>query len=51
LIHTDGDVYIGEWAHDKANGKGTYISQCGAKYVGEWVEDKQNGNGEETWPD
>jgi hypothetical protein len=25
LIHSDGDVYIGDWKEDKASGKGYYI--------------------------
>jgi hypothetical protein len=25
LIHSDGDVYIGDWKEDKASGKGLYI--------------------------
>jgi hypothetical protein len=51
LIHSDGDVYEGEWLNDKAHGKGTYIHMDGAKYTGEWREDKQHGFGVETWPD
>lgn len=25
LIHSDGDVYEGEWKNDKAHGKGVYV--------------------------
>ena len=34
LIHSDGDVYEGEWNNDKAEGKGTYYHSDGAKYIG-----------------
>lgn len=60
LIHSDGDVYEGDWENDKgknyslrnvANGKGVYIHSDGATYEGDWVDDKQEGNGTERWPD
>lgn len=35
LIHSDGDVYDGNWVDDKAEGYGTYYHSDGAKYVGE----------------
>jgi hypothetical protein len=41
----DGDIYEGEWANDKANGKGTYRHQNGATYNGEWKDDLQDGKG------
>jgi len=40
LIHADGDVYEGEWMHDKAHGSGFYEHIDGAKYCGDWKEDK-----------
>ena len=36
LIHSDGDVYEGEWRDDKAEGKGTYLHMDGSTYVGDW---------------
>ena len=50
LIHSDGDVYEGEWLNDKAHGKGTYIHMDGAKYTGAWREDQQYVIGMDTWP-
>lgn len=50
LIHSDADVYEGEWESDKAHGKGTYTHADGAKYIGDWKDDKQEGFGEEIWP-
>lgn len=32
LIHSDGDVYIGDWLNDKAHGYGDYTHMDGAKY-------------------
>ena len=32
LIHTDGDVYFGDWVNDKANGRGDYHHVEGALY-------------------
>lgn len=40
LIHADGDVYIGNWKKDKANGFGVYLHIDNAKYEGEWLDDK-----------
>ena len=40
LIHSDGDVYVGDWLNDKAHGFGEYTHMDGAKYQGEWKEDK-----------
>ena len=40
LVHSDGDVFFGEWKDDKAHGEGTYIHRDGASYKGEWFEDK-----------
>ena len=34
LIHSDGDIYEGEWVSDRADGKGTYYHSDGAKYIG-----------------
>ena len=39
FFHVDGDVYDGQWKHDKANGIGTYIHGNGARYEGEWKDD------------
>ena len=41
LIHSDGDVYYGEWLADKAHGNGIYLHSDGAQYQGMWFEDKQ----------
>lgn len=40
LIHSDADVYEGEWENDKAHGTGTYTHADGAKYIGDWKDDK-----------
>ena len=40
VIHSDGDMYIGEWHEDKAHGYGKYYHCNGATYEGEWKEDK-----------
>jgi hypothetical protein len=29
LIHSDGDIYEGEWKEDRADGKGVYIHSDG----------------------
>ena len=39
LIHSDGDVYDGQWKDDKSHGFGVYTHTDGAKYEGEWVDD------------
>lgn len=30
------DVYVGDWANDNYNGKGTLLRATGAKYIGEF---------------
>ena len=35
LIHSEGDVYEGEWLNDKAHGVGKYSHLDGATYEGE----------------
>lgn len=39
LIHSDGDIYEGQWVKDKAHGKGVYLNKDGSSYNGEWYED------------
>ena len=40
LIHSDADIYEGDWLNDKAHGKGKYTHADGAKYTGDWNDDK-----------
>ena len=40
MIHANGDAYDGEWADDKANGKGEYMHFDGANYMGAWLDDR-----------
>lgn len=51
MIHSDGEVYEGEWVNDKAHGFGVYLHSDGSRYEGEWLNDKQHGTGIETWQD
>ena len=37
LIHSDGDLYEGQWKDDKADGKGKYIHADGSIYEGDWL--------------
>ena len=34
LVHSDGDIYEGEWAYDMATGHGDYKHIGGGRYVG-----------------
>ena len=36
LIHSDGDIHVGEWKDDQANGYGVYLNADGSKYEGYW---------------
>ena len=40
FILADGDVYVGYWLEDKADGNGEYFYAEGATYKGGWVNDK-----------
>lgn len=39
-MHTNGDVYNGNWYNDRAHGTGEYRSKDGGVYKGTWVGDK-----------
>lgn len=42
---------LGQYKHDKWNGKGTYYYANGDKYTGYWVDDVKTGHGVFTWSD
>ena len=44
-IFKNGDKYEGEWARDKANGKGKFWHSDGDYYEGFWLDDKAHGQG------
>ena len=48
ITYSNGDVYVGEFKDDKANGQGTYTYANGDVYVGEH-KDKFNGQGTITF--
>ena len=42
LVHSNGDIYEGQWENNKANGYGKYINMTNqAIYEGSWVDDLQ----------
>ncbi len=45
FIHSNGEVYEGEFVNDKANGYGKFERESGEIYMGYWVDDKPHGNG------
>lgn len=52
LIHSDGDIYDGEWQNDRNHGHGHYYHfKDGINFEGTWFEDTQSGSGHEEWPD
>lgn len=40
MIHSDGNLYLGEWKDDKANGFGISKHVDGNIYKGFWKDDK-----------
>ena len=42
-VFKNGDKYEGEWARDKANGKGKFWHSDGDYYEGFWLDDKAHG--------
>ena len=44
----NGDKYIGNFAYNHREGKGSYIFGNGNKYVGEFVDGRMTGHGEWT---
>merc|ERR1712232_1445614 len=57
LVLVCGDIYVGEFKCDKANGRGKYLrvdrsSEFGIEsYDGEWRDDEKCGRGVECFPD
>ena len=49
MVWNNGDIYIGSWKMNKANGTGTFIDSQGSTYHGEWLDDLQHGFGREEW--
>lgn len=49
LVASDGQIYEGEWADDKRNGKGREIWASGNIYIGHYKDDKMNGHGVHLW--
>ena len=41
----DGAKYVGEWANNKVEGKGTFYHSNGDTFEGSFIQDKANGNG------
>ena len=39
LIHPTGDMYLGAWKNDKANGRGIFSNLDGYSFEGDWVDD------------
>ena len=45
MVHERGDVYVGKWQNDRADGLGKYIHPDGSVYHGHWIEDEMLGLG------
>ena len=43
-----GNVYTGQWQHDRRSGSGTYWYACGDAYEGEWCDGMYHGHGKYT---
>jgi len=43
-----GNVYTGQWQHDRRAGAGTYWYACGDAYEGEWRDGMYHGHGKYT---
>lgn len=50
-MHSDKAYYIGNWANNKAEGRGSFHHYKGMVYNGEWKNDEMHGKGEEKWVD
>lgn len=51
VIHSSGQMYVGEIRDGKWNGQGTYTWPNGDKYVGEYRDGTPNGQGTYSWRD
>lgn len=49
--YKNGNIYLGEWLHNKRDGHGKHIWSNGDVYSGEWKDDMQDGWGKSTWVD
>ncbi|BAT89729.1 hypothetical protein VIGAN_06076400 [Vigna angularis var. angularis] len=48
-VHSNGDVYEGEFQKGKCWGSGVYHYHMSGRYEGDWVDGKYDGYGVETW--
>jgi len=39
MVYKNGEIYEGEWANDKRNGKGVFTFPDDTSYIGEWKDD------------
>jgi hypothetical protein len=46
MSYPNGDIYDGQWSHNKKNGYGVQKFAKGDIYKGNWVNDKMHGQGE-----
>ena len=51
MTWVSGNVYIGPWREDKANGEGIYTYANGDEYQGTWVNSLKQGDFILTKPD
>lgn len=43
--YTNGDLYEGEWLHEKRHGFGSMVFANSCRYEGSWKNDKMDGKG------
>ncbi|PIM99325.1 Phosphatidylinositol-4-phosphate 5-kinase [Handroanthus impetiginosus] len=49
-VFSNGDIYMGQWADNCANGHGKYLWADGCMYFGEWHRGRPMGKGKFSWP-
>lgn len=49
INYSNGDIYKGNWAADKHDGRGVYIWKDHGRYEGDFVEGKMQGNGKRVY--
>ena len=50
MMQANGTLLDGQWAYDKMQGQGVFLSKRVESYIGEWKAGRRHGWGAVSWP-